>query len=228
MDTDLGDGASIDRGDLEHRFGSVSALEKEGDGDRVGQDLQIRKLVQIRKRQGWDGELVFALDMQCAATRDQHLQLRAKGEEFGQPGGCRHYLLEVIKEEQQVLVSQEGFEEVQQGLRFALFDLKCLGDGGKKQIGVADGSEQNEGDAVSELVEQVSGDLESEAGFADTTGAGEGHETHVWSTQQGTGCRHFLLAPDQGCELRGQVVLRSEFRLGWLPRGQFDDVVLHG
>src|SRR6266567_3562998 len=196
-DTDLRDGTSSGAGHLERRFRGLGALEKEGDGGRVGEDLRSRKLCEVRERQGWDRKFMFALDMQGGATGDQEL------------------------------VHQKSFEQVQQGSRSALFDAKCLGDGGNNQVGVADGSERDKRDTVSEIVEHVGGDLEGEAGFADTAGAGEGHETHVWASQEGTSCCHLLLAADQRGELREQVVRRGACRLGWLSRRKYEELVLH-
>ncbi len=95
-----------------------------------------------------------------------------------------------------MLVSQEGFEEVQQGSRSSFFDFERLSDGWNNQIGVADGSKWDETDAIGEVIEQLGRDLQTQAGFADAAGAGEGHEAHVGEAQEGTGCCYLLLAPN--------------------------------
>src|SRR6266566_7005067 len=53
-------------------------------------------------------------------------------------GGC-YDLLEVVEQQQEVLVSQEGCEEVQQGACSTLFEFKHLGNGGNNQVRVANG-----------------------------------------------------------------------------------------
>src|SRR6266566_8960651 len=139
-DTNLGDGTSIGASHLERRFDGLGALEKEGDGGRVGEDLRSRKLCEVRERQGWDRKFMFALDMQGGATGDQELESRTEGQQVRQVWGCWQDLLEVVEHEQQVLVHQKSFEQVQQGSRSALFDAECLSDGGNEQFGIADGS----------------------------------------------------------------------------------------
>ncbi len=107
----------------------------------MGEDLRLKKLVKVRKRQWWDWKFVFPLDVQHGTAGDQHFQLKARGQQVGQVRGCRQNLLEIVEDKQQALVSQESFEEVQQGSGPALFDVEDLGDGGHDQIGIADGSE---------------------------------------------------------------------------------------
>src|SRR5262249_1755362 len=132
--------AGVSRGELEGGFRGLGALEKEGDGGRVGEDLRSGKLCEVRERQGWDGKFLFALDMQGGAAGHQELEVRTEGQEVRQLWGCWQELLEVIEHEQQVLVHQKSCEQVLQRSRSALFDAECLSDGGNDQVGIADGS----------------------------------------------------------------------------------------
>jgi hypothetical protein len=219
--TNLSESRGVGRGHLERRLNSLGTLEEEGNGGIVRQGIYGGKLFKIRERQWRNGKLVFPLDVQGGATGDQDAEVWATGQQVRQLWCRWQELLEVVEQEQQVLVSQKCFEEVQQGSRSTLFEVERLGDGGHNQVGAADRSERDKGDTVSEIIKQVGGDLESKAGLADTTGAGKGHKTDVGAAQEGTGCRHLVLAPDEGGELRGQIVLRPGFRLGWLPRRKY-------
>ncbi len=125
---DFGDGTSVGRGHLERGLDCPGALEEEGNGGIVRQGIYGRKLFQIGERQWRNGKLVFALDVQHGTAGDQHFQLRARGQQVGQVRGCWQNLLEIVEDEQQVLVFQEGFQQVQQGARSALFEVERLGD----------------------------------------------------------------------------------------------------
>src|SRR6266516_946328 len=171
---------------------------------------------------------MFALNMQDSTTTHEHFQLRARGQEVGQVWGCREDLLEIVEDEQQVLTTKRDFEQIEEGLSYRFFESERLRDAGHDQAGIADGSERDEKDTIGEVGEEVSGDLESEASFADAASPGEGHQAHLWTMQESTDSRYFLLAPDQWGHLRGQVMRRAAFRLGWLWRGKYVNVVLHG
>ena len=130
---------------------------------------------------------MFAIQVQCSAAGDQQLEVRADLQEFRKLRCCHHHLLEVVEHEQQVLVSQEGFEEVQQGLCCGLFEVEGLGDGGDDQIRITDGGQRDEGDTIRKVVEEVGGDLEGKACFANAAGARQDEETDVWAKQESTG-----------------------------------------
>ena len=87
-----------------------------------------------------------------------------------------------------------------------LFEPECLGDGGSDQVRIAHGSQWDEAGAVGKGIEQVSRYLQTQARFADTAWTREGHETHLWSLQEGTHCLYFWFASNQRGELPGQVV----------------------
>src|SRR5216683_6102285 len=139
--TDLDDSTRIAGIQLKIWLDCLGALEEEGNGGIVGEELRSRKLCEVRKRQGWDGTFVFPLDVQGGTAGHEDAQVGATGQQVRQVWGRWQDLLEVVEQEQQALVSQEGFEEVQQGSRSAIFDAERLGDGGHNQAVVADGSE---------------------------------------------------------------------------------------
>ena len=54
-----------------------------------------------------------------------------------------------------------------------------LRNGGKDQVGILNGRERDEADAIGELITQFGGDLERQARLAHTSRAGEGEQTHL-------------------------------------------------
>src|SRR5215472_2308732 len=88
VNTDLGDGTSIGRGELETGLDGLGVLEKEGDGGKVRQGIWRRKVFDVGYCQRWDGKLMFALDAQHGSAGDQHFQVGARGQQVGQVWGC--------------------------------------------------------------------------------------------------------------------------------------------
>src|SRR5690348_1788458 len=83
-------------------------------------------------------------------------------------------------------LSERGFQEVQQRLSSGVLESERLGDGGNDQVGIADGSQRDEAHPVGKVSQQVRGDLQRQACFADAAGASEGQQAHLWSAQQTT------------------------------------------
>ncbi len=69
-------------------------------------------MLQVGHGQRWYGEFVFALQVQHRPAGHQDLQPGTGREEFGEQGRGLQHLLEVIQEQQQLFVPQEGFELV--------------------------------------------------------------------------------------------------------------------
>src|SRR5260370_25153863 len=88
-----------------------------------------------------DDELVLTVHMQRGTARDQNGEVRTTRQEIGQMWCCRQDLLEVVEEEQQVLVTEEGFQEGDERSSADLFDAKRLSSGRGDQGGRADGSQ---------------------------------------------------------------------------------------
>ncbi len=120
-------------------------------------------------------------------------------------------MLKVIKAKQEVLVSKVGSEKVREGSGPTLLDVEYLRNGGQDQGGVTDGSQGNKRDAIGKVSQDLGRHLHGKAGFADTTGASERDETDLGAAQQSTDGSSLLFAPNEGSELRGQVVGSSVF-----------------
>ncbi len=69
-----------------------------------------RQVVQIGDRQGRDQQLVFALHPQDGTAGQQDLELGAGREQFREQRCRCRYLLEVVQQEQEVLVAQDGLQ----------------------------------------------------------------------------------------------------------------------
>src|SRR5258708_28899539 len=108
-----------------------------------------------------------------------------------------------------------------------------MGNGRNDQLGIADGGERDETDAIGEVVKEIGRYVQGQAGFADAARAREGEQAHLWTPQQVTGSSSLLLAPDQWGELGGQVIepnVHSVQHLSWfgcVSRRKNNYVVLH-
>ena len=71
-----------------------------------------------------------------------------------------------------MLVTQKHVQQVRQGLLGNLLEIKRLGDGRHDLIRVADGRQRNEAYTVCKVVQQLGSDLQSQARFANSSGAG--------------------------------------------------------
>src|SRR6266536_700466 len=104
------------------------------------------------------------MNMQRCSARYQNLQVRTDAQQFSEIWGCRHHLLEVIHQQEEMFVAEEGFHIVHMFLERSLshklmFQPKsmCERVDGCSRIG--DGSQGDEADPVNEYVEQLGRDL---------------------------------------------------------------------
>src|SRR6266516_6567147 len=105
-----------------------------------------------------------------------------------------------------MLVSYIGLQQIRFWLLSGFLDPQGLSKSGNDQVGLAKRSQRDEADAVGKVIEQLSRYLEPQARFADATGTREGHEAYLRVSQEGTHCRHLLLASNQWSKLRRQLV----------------------
>src|SRR6266566_873498 len=100
-----------------------------------------------------------------------------------------------------------GLQKIHKRSLSSFLDPQGLSKSGNDQIGIANGSQWDEADAVRIVIEQVSRHLQTQARFADTAYTREGHQAHLWALQEGPHLRHLLPASNQGGELRRQAVM---------------------
>ena len=97
---------------------------------------------------------MFTTDVQHGTAGHQDFEVRTSRQQIRQLRGCRHEVLKVVQQQQEMLVLQRGFQEGEQRLTSCLFDPEFLGNGGNDQLGITDGSECNEASAVGKLLAQ--------------------------------------------------------------------------
>ena len=127
----------------------------------VGRDVdagRARPLLEqgdgVRFAQRQDRVLALAREMERLAARDQQLELRARGEELAELGGSGQQVLEVVEQEQEPLRGDVIGE--------AVGHPEGLGDRGRDECGIAEGSEPDPEDAVREEIRDVRGGLRGE------------------------------------------------------------------
>jgi hypothetical protein len=118
--------------------------------------------------------------------------------------GRLHDLLEVVQHQQELLLAEVALE-----LHYDLLVPRHLyPEGGcdpcSHELRRAERSEIDEPHAVGKFVKQLSRDLERQAGLADATRTGQGHQAHRGLAQLLPDCCDLLLAPDQGRGRKGQ------------------------
>ena len=122
--------------------------------------------------------------MQRHSTGHDHLEVWAGSEKICHLHGGTDHLLKVVQQQQEVLLVQECFQQVEQWLSCDFFDVERLGDGRHDQRGIADGSQVHEIHAIGEPVTQFCCHLQAQAGFAGAAGTGQGEQAHVLTLQE--------------------------------------------
>src|SRR5260221_14163489 len=95
---------------------------------------------------------MFTAYMQRSTAGNQDLEVGANREQFRKPRCWHHHLFKVVEQQQQVLVSQICFQEVEQRFISGLFQSKFLSDGRDNKIRVTDGRQGDEANAIGEIV----------------------------------------------------------------------------
>ena len=100
----------------EARVGGLRPFEEEGGSGELRQVGEGSRLLRLRQGQGRDEEFVLAPDLQRHPAGHQELHSRAGGEKLGQGGHGRDDLLQVVEDEQDLAVAQQGDQRVGLGL----------------------------------------------------------------------------------------------------------------
>ena len=194
---DLRDGGTIVAGQREVRFDGLRAAEEQVDRWVRGQEMDRQPVCHIGCRQRRDEVFVFAAESKGRPAGDEHLQLRALGDEIGNQAGRRCDVFEVVQQQQHPAIAQRDGESLRHGQGARLGEAQSLGDGGRDQGGIAQCVQRNPDNAASESGSQVRGDGQGEAGLPDTTRTGQRHHAHVRVTQQVGHRGNIPLPPDQ-------------------------------
>src|SRR5215470_15911042 len=156
------------------------------------------------------------MQMQYFTAGDQQFQLKAHLQQFTEQGCCSDYLLKVVEHQQELLVLQVIFQEIQERSVTHFSECQSLSDGGNNQSVVADGSEWDEIDPIGKAIEQVSGDVQGEAGFAHTSRTGQRQQAYFRPSQERSRARRIVLASNQWGKWYGKTMFRRWLRLAVL------------
>ena len=149
---DLDDGARIILAQLELRFDRLRPLHEQCHGGHLRQCFLRRQVLSIGQCQRGHSELVFALDTQHGAAGHQQLELQAGREQAGELGRRREHLLEVVQQQHELLIVQEGFEALARQPLPTLVQAQRVGNGRYDLLGVADDREPDKTDVLVQLL----------------------------------------------------------------------------
>ena len=200
----------------EGRVGCPRPLDEEADRGKCGQLVRFRQVVRVGHRQRRDGHDVLAGEPQGGPAGRQDRQARAPDQQVRGHRGRIEQVLEVVEDEQELAIAQQGSQTVDRGPPAAVDHPEDAGDGWSDEVGLADGREGDEDGAIGEVVAQVGGHPEGEGGLADAAGPGQRDEPDAALLEQGRNRRHLVLTANERRE-RGRKPMRS-----WMSSHRLD------
>ena len=163
--------------------GRPGSLQEQAHGSRLGQ--------------GRDREQSLAADAQRGPAGDQGGDPRSGREQAGHLGRGRDHLLEIVQDQQDAAGLPGIGQGALPGLPRSDVHRGRLGDGGQDEIGMEDGLQWGEDDAV-EPGGGGRAQMEGEAGLAHPGGADQGDQALPGIGEQGGDLGDRVFAPDQG------------------------------
>lgn len=187
-----------------------SPLDEQLDGAEPG-----RRLGGSRDGEGKtvQRERPFFVEVEAFARGDQQLDGRRCLKDFSEEGSTVEEVFEVIQQQQDMFVAQEADDLYLNGFGGHERQIKRGGGGGGNLIGQGDRRKRDEVDAMREVGQLVRGSLNSKAGFADATRAGEGEQAAGRVSQKRSDLGEFVAAPDEGRGLKREIVHRDTPRI---------------
>src|SRR5436190_21810889 len=122
--------------------------------------------------------------MQYRPARHQHLQFGHRGEQLRDYGRCIYYLLKVVQNKQQMLVSQEIYCALDHGAATGFADTEGLSDQSGYEVRVSNRSKVGKEHSIVEVVYYVSRNLKSQASLAGTARACQRDQAALGFEQQ--------------------------------------------
>jgi hypothetical protein len=114
-------------------------------------------------------------------------------------------VLKVVHDKEDISLLECGYHGVMHDSATGRLNVDRLGDRGCHQTGIANRIEWDEADSVSEGVDQIDGELDCEARFADPAWSGERQKAEFRPEEQFPCQRKLALASDKRRQWRGQV-----------------------
>src|SRR5256885_15054058 len=112
--------------------------------------------------------------MQDRSAGHEDLDGWTSQEQFHQRRRGLDDLLKIIQQQQEVFITQEGFERLEQRTFLGISQAQRLCDGGHDQLSVAERSKLYLADAMKKYLAQIRRDFLSQACLADAGGSPEG------------------------------------------------------
>src|SRR5258708_7443195 len=148
--------------------------------------------------------------MEWGAGGYQNLQVRTTRQQVGDACRGGQEMLEVVEHEEERAAVQRFLQGFDQGLTDSLLDAARLGDGRDDQTRIGDGRERDENNPTGKLLDEVSRDLEAEAGLPNSARARQGDQANVGPSQRVLGPSGLLVAADQACQDSRQIGERPD------------------
>src|SRR6266568_1525888 len=151
--------------------------------------------------------------------------MRTGGQQVHQARRCCHHLLEIVQQYQPVQLTKHHLQVLKWWECARFLQSERLHQGGKHQVGILNGRERDEADAIREAPLYLGGDGQRQARLAHPAGAGQGEQTHLGTHEQGTGRGDLPLPPNERGERQGKGgssflnKLRGSCTFGQLPHG---------
>src|SRR5215470_12078356 len=151
--------------------------------------------------------------------------MRTGSQQVHQARRCFSHLLEIVQQDQPVLLTKHHLQVLEWRECARFLQSERLHQGGKHQVGILNGSQRDEADAIRERIPQFGRDCQRQARLAHTTCASEGEQTHLWTREQGTGGGDLPLSTKERGKRQGKsggtpvLVRGGSTRDGWLSSG---------
>ena len=119
-----------------------------------------------------------------------------------------------------MFVLQVYFQLFERGLIYLFSQPKRLGNGRHDKVGVAEGSQRDETDAIGKVPSQFVCHLQTQARFANASRTCKCKQVHTWALYERTGDLGLTLSPNERCKLYGEIK-EMDFRARrcWLMPG---------
>lgn len=157
----------------------LTALHEQIDRGVRPQGVRVRNRGGVGHGQREDRDNVLAAEAQPGAAGHQGFEPGTGAQEIGKIRSSGDDLLEVIKDEQQLAIVKRLLERGQGRATTRFTQPHGQRDRGQDQIGIGDGRQPNQANAVAKRLSHRRPGRESEAGLADAAGSGERDQAHA-------------------------------------------------